>query len=412
MKKVLAVILAGGRGKRMDILCLGRAKPSLPVAACFRVIDFSLSNCIHSGIDQIAVLTDYQRRPMADYLNHNAPWMPIHSDNLHLLEPLIGSYKGTADALYQNLKYLQKFDADRVLILAADHVYRMDYKKMLEQHEQVDADVTIGMILVPIEQANRFGIVTVNSEGRVTGFLEKPKIPTSNLASMGIYIFNKDVLIERLIEDAAQLSSPHDFGHAIIPGMVKRDKVFAYQFDGYWQDIGTIEAYYETNMWLLDNLYSFWFDNDWPVYTKDNNLLPMKVLQQDNIRHSLISSDSVIRGEVENSILSPGVRIEEKALVRNSIIMENTTVGKHSIVERCILDEDVTTGEFCLIGFGTSLVPGNWDITVLGKNVTVPPSTAIGRNCRIFPKVQPADFKENVVPSNTAIFHSHQLVEA
>lgn len=383
MKSVLAIILAGGRGKRMDILCRGRAKPALPFAGRFRVIDFSLSNCVNSGIHDIAVLADYERRPMADYLGAGASWGLGQRGNFQVLEPKSGSYKGTADAIYQNLWYLDKGAAELILVLAADHVYKMDYRKMLASHERVGADVTVGVISVPIEEAHRFGIVTVNAEGRIIEFIEKPRIPASSLASMGIYVFNRGILTERLIEDAAQPSSPHDFGHAVIPKMVKQDKVFAYKFDGYWQDIGTVESYYAANMELTRQMPSFSLNGSWPVFTKENGSLAPEISELTIVKHSLISPGCVIKGEVERSVLSPGVRVEEEAVVRDSAIMANTTIGKHSVVDRCILDEEVNIGKFCYIGFGASLIPGNWDITVLGRGVTVPPYTAICRNCKI-----------------------------
>ncbi len=224
MPKVLAMILTGGRGKRMDILCQERPKPALPFAGRFRVIDFSLSNCIHSQINSIALLADYQRSYMANYLRR---WNSVNVPDvrLHILEPVTGAYRGTADAVYQNLGYLRRYRADRALVLAGDHIYKMDYRKILAFHEQVKADVTVGVVQVPIEQADRFGTVTVDAEGRIVDFVEKSGTPRSDLVSMGIYVFNTEVLAERLIEDAAQPNSPHDFGYAVIPDMVKRDRV-------------------------------------------------------------------------------------------------------------------------------------------------------------------------------------------
>ena len=386
----------------MGLLCQGRAKPSLPFAAEYRVIDFSLSNCIHSGIGSIMVLVDYQRRYLAHYLDGDS-WIPAHFGSFDILGPKAGSYKGTADAVYQNLANVEKQGADVVLILAADHIYKMDYRKMLAFHEQAGADVTVGVISVPIEEANRFGIVTVDAEGRIIDFVEKPRIPKTNLASMGIYAFNKKILAERLVEDAADPASPHDFGHAIIPRMIRRDRVFAYRFDGPWWDIGTIEAYYEANMELTQEEPVFSLNGGWPILTRDNNVLPPKVSREGNVKHSLISPGCVIEGEVENSILSPGVRVGENAVVRNSVVMANTVIGKHSVVDRCILDEGVTIGKFCYIGFGESLISGNWDITVLGRRVVVPPFTSIGRNCKVLPNVGLADFAARAIPSGTIV---------
>ena len=403
MKRMSAVILAGGRGKRMGILCQERPKSTLPFAGRFRVIDFSLSNCTHSGIGNIAVLTDFQCPYIADYLDGVASWIPVSHEGLRVLKPKVGSYQGTADAVYQNCEYLQRNGADVILILAADHVYKMDYRKMLDFHKQAAADVTVGVVSVPIEKARRFGIVTASADGRIIDFAEKPEVPASNLASMGIYIFNREVLLERLIEDAVKPSSPHDFGYAIIPKMVDQDKVFAYKFNGYWQDIGTPEAYYEANMELTREPPSFSLNGRWPILTKDDNLPSPKISQQGSVKHSLIGPGCVIKGEVENSILSPGVRVEEQAAVRNSVIMSNTTIGEYSVVDHCILDEEVNIGKYCYVGFGAGLTSGNSDITILGRNVTVPYHTAIGSKCKILANVGLAEFTTNAIPSGAII---------
>jgi len=221
---------------------------------------------------------------------------------------------------------------------------------------------------------------------------------------MGIYIFNKDVLLGHLMEDTAEPSTTHDFGHDILPKMVNRDKVVAYKFNGYWQGIGTVEAYYQSNMELTRALPSFSLDSRWPIFTRDNDLPPPRLSQQGKIKNSLISPGCVVKGEVENSILSPGVRVEAQAIVRNSVVMANTCVGEeHSVVDRCILDEEVNIGKFCYIGLGTSLVPGDWDITVLGRGVTVPHSTAIGRNCKVLSNIGPADFVTHAIPPGTMV---------
>ncbi len=376
MKKVLAMILAGGRGKRMGALCFERPKPILPFAGGLRVIDFTLSNCVYSEIDNFAVVVDYQRHLMTDYFRQ---WVlaNAHKTVFHILEPKNGSYQGTADAVYQNLNYLQSYDPEAVVVLAGDHVYRMDYRKMLAFHEQVEADVTVGVVSVPIEEAHRFGIVTIDFHDRITNFAEKPSMPSSNLASMGIYIFNPRILIEHLIEDSAQQTSPHDFGHTIIPKMVKRDRVFAYKFDGYWQDIGSIEAYYEANMRLMREPSSLTLNNKWPVLTKDNGLLPLKISRRDSIKHNIVSAGCVIKGEVENSILSPGVIVEEQAVVHNSVIMAGAVIGNNSVVDRCVLDEEVNVGKFCYIGFGDGPTSGKRDITVLGKGVKILPYSTV-----------------------------------
>ena len=281
----------------------------------------------------------------------------------------------------------------------------MDYREMVAFHERMGADITIGVISVPIEQGHRFGIVTLDAEDRIVCFVEKPRFPTSNLASMGIYVFDRQLLVERIVEDAADAASVHDFGHNIIPMMVKRDKVFAYKFNGYWEDIGTIDAYYAANMELTHELPPFSLDGDWHVLTKNTNLPPPEIFPMAIVRNSFVSRGCIIKGTVMSSILSPGVVVEDQAIVRSSVIMANTIIDKYSVIERCVLDEEVKIDRFCHIGFGKTLIPGNWDINVLGRGVEVPSYTCIGRNCMILPDVGPADFTLRVIPSGTVMSH-------
>jgi glucose-1-phosphate adenylyltransferase len=401
MGKTVALILAGGRGKRMDILCHVRPKPALPFAGRFKVIDFTLSNCVYSGINELAILTDYQRSYMAKYLRQ---WgLANAAKTFDILEPKTGSYKGTADAVYQNLPYLNKFNTENVLILAGDHIYKMDYREMLAFNEQTKAAVTVGIIRVPIEEAHRFGTVSVGNDGEVLEFVEKSRHPRSTLVSMGIYVFNRDVLSKRLKEDAIRPDSPHDFGYAILPGMVGRDKVNAYEFTGYWQDIGTPQAYYVANMELVCAQPSFSLNGTRTVLTQPLNLPPPNIYQQGMVVNSLLSPGCVIKGRVENSILSPGVWVDEQAEVRNSMLMPSVFVGCHSVVDTCIIDEGVNIGKLCYIGFGKSLLSGDYDITVLGKGVTVPSHTAIGRNCTVLPHVDMSNFRGNLIASGSIL---------
>jgi glucose-1-phosphate adenylyltransferase len=397
----LAMILAGGRGKRMGVLCQERPKPALPFGGRFRVIDFTLSNCIHSGIDNIAALTDYQRSHMADYLQK---WRTSNAGlrSLDVLEPRTGYYKGTADAAYQNLDYLNNQEANTVVILAGDHIYKMHYGDMLAFHNRMNADVTVGVVQVPIDQAHRFGTVNVSPQGRIEDFSEKSPTPISNLASMGIYIFDKEILTQRLIEDAGRPDSSHDFGYAILPQVVSRDRVFAYKFDGYWQDIGTKEAYYMTNLDIVRPNPSLSLNGNWPVLTTQRGF-PALITQPGRIENSIVTPGCVIKGQGINSILSPGVCVEEKALVKDSILMENVSVGYHSVIEHCIIDEEVQIDKLCYIGFGESLIRGDWDVTVIGKGAMIPPCTAIGWNCTIQPHVLPDDFSTNTVSAGSII---------
>jgi glucose-1-phosphate adenylyltransferase len=402
MPREIAMILAGGRGERMGFLSQERPKPALPFAGRFHVIDFSLSNCANSRIDNIAILVDYQRFQMSDYLRR---WNLTNTDvmKFDILEPEVGSYQGTADAIYQNLGYLQSGGTDRVLVLAGDHVYKMDYRKMLDFHDQVKADLTVGVVRVPIKQAYRFGTVNLDPKGRILDFIEKSPMPRSNLASMGIYVFNNDVLSVRLVEDTVLANSSHDFGYAVIPRMVKKDKVYAFEFDGYWQDIGTIEAYYWANMEFIRGNPSFSLDGTWPILTADQNSSLPSISRQGSVQNSLVSPNCVVKGHVENSILSPRVQIEDGAVVENSIVMANAHIGYHSVINHCVLDEGVNVGKFCYLGLRNSPISGDGGITVVGKDVIVPQHTAIGHNCKLLPKVQPADFLSAVVTSGSII---------
>jgi glucose-1-phosphate adenylyltransferase len=408
MRKTVALIMAGGRGERMDVLCHVRPKPALPFAGRFNVIDFTLSNCIYSGINDFAILTDYHRSYMAGYLRE---WgLSNAMRTFHILEPITGSYKGTADAVFQNLPHLNKVNAQNVLILAGDHVYKMDYQEMIAFHEETKADVTVGVTRVPIEEAHRFGTVYMGDGGEILEFVEKSRNPRSNLASMGIYIFNRDILAQRLAEDAAQPDSPHDFGYAILPGMVGRDKVNAYEFTGYWQDIGTPQAYYAANMELVCAQPRFSLDGTWPVLTQRLNLPPPYISDQAMVVNSLVSPGCVIKGYVENSILSPGVLVDERAEVWNSLLMSNAFIGYRSVVDTCIVDEEVNIGKLCYVGFGNSLLAGGDDITVLGKGVNVPSHTVMRRNSKVLPHADTSSFRGDLIASGS-ILSRHDIVQ-
>ena len=401
MKRVLAIILAGGRGKRMGILCRDRAKPVLPFAGKYRIIDFYLSNCVNSGIHDIAVLVDYQRSNLTDYLDNSGCQWTDGLRDLQILKPKSGSYRSTAEAMYQNIPFIEMCGADLILILTTDQVYRMDYNKMIDSHCEKKADITIGVIPVPIVDAHRFGVVTVDTNGRLMDFVEKPKIPQSNLVSMGIYIFNKNVLLDRLREDANKLFSPYDFGHAIIPDIVKKDNAYAYVFNGFWRYLGSIKAYYQANMEIISRLPYFITENNKPVLSREDGEVAPRISGE--VRHSIISPGCVIKGKVEDSVLSPGVWIGEQAVIKRSVLMNNTFVGKHSVVNKCVLDECVSVKQFSYLGFGTSPLWEDWDITVVGRDAVIPAFTSVGRNCKVLPNVGPADFKTRVVPPDSIV---------
>jgi glucose-1-phosphate adenylyltransferase len=400
----IALILAGGQGKRMDTLCYLRPKPLLPFAGKYRVIDFTLSNCIHSKISEIAVLVDYQRESMAAYLDG---WHAVNgvATGLRILPPKADSYAGTADAVFQNHAYLETRESDTVLVLAGDHVYKMDYRKMIDFHRKTKAGVTIGVVRVPLEEAHRFGTVAIDGAGRVKEFKEKSSASSSNLASMGIYVFDKDLLLKRLYEDTIETDSLHDFGYNILPRMLQTDRVFAYEFKNDWHDIGTIDAYYQTSMELLRPRSHITLDKGWPVLNENIFMPEFKMNQEGSIVNSLISPGCIIEGRVENSILSPGVKVDEQALVRNSVIMAGARIGYYSVVDGCIIDENVNIGKFCYVGFGAGVSSQNLKVTVVGKDVSVPDHVAIGRQCNVKPGLGPDAFNRHLIPSGTTVIN-------
>jgi glucose-1-phosphate adenylyltransferase len=379
MKKVTAVVLAGGRGKRMGALCDTRPKPVLPFGGNNCVIDFSLQNCVDSGIDNIIALVDYQRSYMSGYLER---WSYENSRNetIHIREPRTGSYRGTADAVYQNIDMLIRMRVEEVLILAADHVYQMDYRGMLDFHRRVGADVTISVAPVPIERAHQFGIISTSIDGKIVTFQEKPKKPVSNLASMGIYIFNTEVLAKYLLKDALDADSSHDFGYSVIPRVIENERVFAYRFDGYWQDIGTPEAYYQAHMDLLRGSLTFSMKNARPLHDEIDDILILAQVSGDNIRNSIIGENCVVNGLVENSVLSSGVFVSENATVRNAVVMARSFIGYGSTVCDCIVNEDVEIGDYAHVGPVTSFPAGKRQIHVLNKGVVIPSYASVGNN--------------------------------
>ncbi len=382
MKNTAAIIMAGGQAKRMGILCHHRPKPILPFAGMYRIIDFTLSNCINSGIGRIAVLTDHQRSYMTSYLGR---WHTTTSGNTKSKIDALAAkayYLGTADAVYQNLGYLKKQGVDKVLILASDHIYKMDYNRIIDFHEQTEADVTIGVIPMSPEQTQRFGTVTVNASNRILNFTEKAKIPVSSLVSMGIYVFKLKNLMEYLVADATNPDSFHDFGYSIIPRIVKNDRVFAYQFEGYWQDIGTVESYYTANIELTSQRPPFSLDGDWPIVTAGKYTARPNVSPTGRIFDSIVSPGCTIKGNIINSVVSPGAFIEEGAIIRNSVLMGNIFIGQDSIIESCIVDEDVSIGRFCNIGAEPEHFLPAEDIRILSKDTVIASYTTIGHSLR------------------------------
>ena len=402
MNRVLAIILAGGQGERLSILAQERAKPALPFAGKYRIIDFTLSNCANSGVTKVAVLTQYQPRSLDDHIGIGTEWgLAPPSGEIRLLQPYLAReagqtwYKGTADAVYQNLQYIDEQDAELVLILSGDHVYKMDYSDMLKFHEETRADVTLAVTYLLGEDLQQLGTVTVDARGQVTGFQEKVKKPQSNLVSMGIYLFKKDVLQRWLEEDAESHTSKHDFGKNIFPRMSGKERIFAYSYDGYWYDVGTVPVYWQANMDLLEMSPDFLLGAEWPIRTKGaEERPPTMVSSTANVSNSLISNGCVIEGRVERSVLSPGVRVAKSAVVKDSIVLNDSIIGPNSVIDYSILDKEIVVEADCHIGFGDDFQANrkepkvlNTGITVIGKRAKIPSGIKIGRNCVIYGSV-------------------------
>jgi len=417
MENIVAIILAGGAGERLGILALERTKPAIPFAGKYRIIDFTLSNCVNSGIYKLAVLTQYQPRSLVDHIGVGMPWGLARPDTkIQLLHPYLereGSrdwYKGTADAIYQNLQFIEEENAELVLILSGDHVYKMDYSGMLEFHEKTGAEVTLAATRMPKEELHEFGTVTVDEEGRLTSFQEKVKEPKSDLASMGIYLFQKDVLKRWLEEDAQRRSSKHDFGRNIFPQMVGNSSIFGYIFEGYWRDVGTVRSYWQANMKLLDDPPSIKFSADWPVRTQEEQRPPAVISQRGDIINSMVCNGCVIEGRVENSILSPGVKVAKNAVIKHSIILSDSVIGRDSVIDYSILDKEAVVGAGSRIGFGDDFQVNhkepemlNTGITVVGKGAKIPEGIRIGRNCEIACSVTEDNFPSLEIQSGETI---------
>ena len=396
---VVAVVMAGGAGTRLTVLSEKRAKPSVPFAGKYRIIDFTLSNCVNSNIFNIAVLTQYRPHSLNEHIGIGKPWdLDRASGGVRLLQPYqVGGgtqiwYRGTADAVLQNYDYVRELRADRVVVLGGDHIYKMDYAKMLRFHDDNRADLTVAVMEVPLEETHRFGIMSVDDESRITAFHEKPKErDKGTLASMGIYVFNADMLESRLMAGTEQFPDL-DFGKHVIPNMIDENNVFAYRFDGYWVDVGTIDSYWATSMELLDpdsplNLY----DRSWPLLTRSQERPPVKLGPQAKVHNSLMCNGCVVRGQVERSVLSPGVYVSPGAVVRDSVVMNDAWIGPGAVLDKVVVDKEAVVGSGALVGFGSDLDTVNkldpdklfTGITVIGKGAHIPANVRVGRNVLI-----------------------------
>src|SRR3954471_18237202 len=360
-KKCVAMLLAGGKGSRLNSLTRDLAKPAIPFGGKYRIIDFTLSNCTNSGIDTVGVLTQYQPLVLNSYIGIGSAWDLDRKDGgVTVLPPYTASsevkwYTGTASAVYQNLNYLEQHNPEYVLILSGDHIYKMNYEEMLEYHIEKEADATISVIEVPWKEANRFGIMNTNEEMGITEFAEKPDEPQSNLASMGIYIFKWELLREYLLLDAKNSTSSHDFGKDIIPQLLNDDKkLFAYPFKGYWKDVGTIRSLWEANMDLLDESCELdLFDYNWRIYSVNPNQKPQYISPEAEVKESLVNEGCTIEGHVNKSVLFQGVTVKKGAMIKESVIMPDAVIGKNVYIEKAIVPSNLSIPDNTVIKCGS-----------------------------------------------------------
>ncbi|MCX7745719.1 MAG: glucose-1-phosphate adenylyltransferase [Clostridia bacterium] len=417
-KEIVAMLLAGGQGSRLGVLTKRIAKPAVLYGGKYRIIDFSLSNCVNSGIDTVGVLTQYQPLKLNSHIGIGKPWdLDRMSGGVTILSPYVKEevgewYKGTANAVCQNINYIDSYSPKYVIILSGDHIYKMDYSKMLDFHKRNNAEATISVIEVPIEEANRYGIMNTHENGRIYEFEEKPKNPKSTLASMGVYIFTWEVLKDYLIRDDSNPESDHDFGKNVIPHMLKDGRsMWAFRFSGYWRDVGTVQAFWESNMDLIKRVPEFnLFDPSWRIYTP-NPVKPAHYIgPKGSIKTSIVAEGCLIYGSVRNSVLFPGVTVEEGAVVEDSIIMSNSRIGSNTFICQSILSEKVVVGKGVKMGIGENQVnefkPNlyNSGITVVGEGAEVPDHTQIGKNVMIDIGVAAEEFCTLEIDSGSSIF--------
>lgn len=380
-KECVAMLLAGGQGSRLYALTQDMAKPAVPYGGKYRIIDFPLSNCTNSGIDTVGVLTQYQPLVLNDYIGNGQPWdLDRLNGGVHVLPPYQTSfgaswYEGTANAIYQNMSFIERYDPEYVIILGGDHIYKMDYSKMVDFHKKNNSDCTIAVQEVSMEEATRLGIMTCDSDFRVVDFEEKPKQPKSTLASMGIYVFTWSKLKKYLTDNENANTGSKDFGKDIIPSMLGNDeRLFAYAFEGYWKDVGTLDSLWEANMDLLSPSVPLdLYDNNWKIYSRNNNMPPQYIGYTADVENSMISEGSTINGKVDFSVIFAGATVEEGAVVNYSIIMPGTVIKSGAVVEYAIVGEDCVVHENAKIGLSPETVENRdeWGIAVVGHNVEI-----------------------------------------
>lgn len=386
-KRCVAMLLAGGQGSRLYALTQNRAKPAVPYGGKYKIIDFPLSNCAHSDIDTVGVLTQYEPLELNAYIGNGASWdLDVVSGGAFVLPPYVRGqkgewYAGTASAIYHNIQFIENYDPEYILVLSGDHIYTMDYEKMIKSHEENHADATIAVMEVPIEEASRFGIMNTDEDMKIVEFEEKPAEPKNNLASMGIYVFSWKKVRQYLIEDNANPSTAHDFGKNIIPNMLNNGEVMmAYRFNGYWKDVGTIESLWEAHMDLLKEKPELdLHDEKFKIYGRNSLYPPHYIGEKATLKNCIVSDGCIVDGTAENSILSSGVIVEEGAVVKDSVIMTDTVIKKGAVVLKSIIDEEVTVGEGSHIG-------GDEKITVIGTGLVIADNTEIKVGDMLYPK--------------------------
>ncbi|HIX76293.1 MAG TPA: glucose-1-phosphate adenylyltransferase [Candidatus Fusicatenibacter merdavium] len=414
-KEMIAMLLAGGQGSRLGVLTEKVAKPAVAFGGKYRIIDFPLSNCINSGIDTVGVLTQYQPLRLNTHIGIGIPWdLDRNVGGVTVLPPYEKStssewYSGTANAIYQNMAYMETYNPDYVLILSGDHIYKMDYEVMLDYHKANNADVTIACMPVPIEEASRFGVMITDGNGKITDFEEKPEHPRSNLASMGIYIFSWPVLKESL--NALKDQPGCDFGKHILPYCKDNGKrLFAYEFNGYWKDVGTLGSYWEANMELIDIIPEFnLYEEFWKIYTKGDVIRPQYISAEATVERSIVGEGAEIYGEIHNSVIGADVRIEKGAVIRDSIIMRHSHIGAGTTIDKAIIAENVKVGNNVVMGVGEEapnvLKPKiySFGLVTVGENAVIPDNVRIGKNVCISGVTTAEDYPNGELPSGGAI---------
>ena len=414
-KEMIAMLLAGGQGSRLGVLTADVAKPAVSFGGKYRIIDFPLSNCINSGIDTVGVLTQYQPLRLNTHIGIGIPWdLDRNNGGVTVLPPYERSensewYTGTANAIYQNIRYIESYNPEYVLILSGDHIYKMDYEVMLDFHKENHADVTIATMPVPLEEASRFGIVIADAEKRVTEFEEKPKNPRSNLASMGIYIFSWPVLRDALY--ALENQKNCDFGKHIIPYCFEKEKrLFAYEFNGYWKDVGTLGSYWEANMELIDLIPEFnLYEEYWKIYTKSDTIEPQYISDEGHVERSIVGESCEIQGYVVNSVIGPNVSIGKGTVIRDSIIMKDTIIGENVTIDKSIVAENCRIGSGVVLGVGGE-APNKLNASVysfglvtVGEDSVIPDNVKIGKNTAISGITVPEDYPDGLLASGDVI---------